>query len=60
VSAEKRLRVARLVESMVAGSGRLGALCMHGGGSPAAAQMTVRQLADLETKKDMAKKLAGI
>jgi len=60
VSAEKRLRVARLVESMVAGPGRLGALCMHGGGSPAAAQMTVRQLADLENKKDMAKKLAGI
>ena len=54
------MRVARLVESMVAGPGRLGALCMHGGGSPAAAQMTVRQLADLETKKDMAKKLAGI
>lgn len=60
VTAEKRLRVARLVESMVTGSGRLGALCMHGGGSPAAAQITVRQLADLENKKDMAKRLAGI
>jgi 4-hydroxybutyryl-CoA dehydratase/vinylacetyl-CoA-Delta-isomerase len=60
VSAEKRLRAARLIESMVAGPGRLGALCMHGGGSPAAAQMTIRQLADLEAKKAMAKKLAGI
>ena len=60
VTAEKRLRVARLIESMIAGPGRLGALCMHGGGSPAAAQMTVRQLADLETKKAMARKLAGI
>lgn len=59
VSAEKRLRVARLIESMIAGPGRLGALCMHGGGSPAAAQMTIRQLADLENKKDMARKLAG-
>jgi len=60
VTAEKRLRVARLVESMIAGPGRLGALCMHGGGSPAAAQMTVRQLADLERKKEMARRLAGI
>jgi 4-hydroxybutyryl-CoA dehydratase/vinylacetyl-CoA-Delta-isomerase len=60
VTAEKRLRVARLVESMIAGLGRLGALCMHGGGSPAAAQMTVRQLADLERKKEMARRLAGI
>jgi 4-hydroxybutyryl-CoA dehydratase/vinylacetyl-CoA-Delta-isomerase len=60
VTAEKRLRVARLIESMVAGPGRLGALCMHGGGSPAAARMTIRQLADLESKKRIAKKLAGI
>jgi len=60
VPAEKRLRAAKLLESMVSGAGRLGALCMHGGGSPAAAQMTIRQLADLERKKDLARKLAGI
>jgi len=60
VTAEKKLRVARLIESMIAGPGRLGALCMHGGGSPAAAQMTIRQMAELESKKEMAKKLAGI
>ncbi len=60
VTAEKRLRTARLIESMVAGPGRLGALCMHGGGSPMAAQMSVRQLADLERKKEMARRLAGI
>jgi 4-hydroxybutyryl-CoA dehydratase/vinylacetyl-CoA-Delta-isomerase len=60
ITAEKRLRAARLIQSMVAGPGRLGALCMHGGGSPAAAQMTVRELADLENKKDMARRLAGI
>jgi 4-hydroxybutyryl-CoA dehydratase/vinylacetyl-CoA-Delta-isomerase len=59
VTAEKRLRVARLVESMIAGPGRLGALCMHGGGSPAAAQMTIKQLTDLENKKEMARKLSG-
>ena len=39
---------------------RLGALCMHGGGSPVATQMTIRQLAHLERKKDLARKLAGI
>ncbi len=60
VTAEKRMRAARLIESMVAGPGRLAALCMHGGGSPAAAQMSVRQLADLESKKEMARRLAGI
>jgi 4-hydroxybutyryl-CoA dehydratase/vinylacetyl-CoA-Delta-isomerase len=60
VTAENRLRVARLIESMVAGPGRLGALCMHGGGSPAAAQMTIKQLADLERKKDLARTLAGL
>ena len=60
VTAEKRLRAARLIESMVAGAGRLGALCMHGGGSPAGAQMTVRQLADLERKKELARRLAGV
>jgi len=60
VTAEMRLRAAKLIESMVAGPGRLGALCMHGGGSPAAAQMAVRELSDLERKKDMARRLAGI
>ena len=33
---------------------------MHGGGSPAAAQMTVRQLTDLENKKEMAKNSAEL
>ena len=60
VTAERRLRTARLIESMVSGPGRLGALCMHGGGSPAAAQMTVRQLSDLERKKELARRLAGV
>jgi 4-hydroxybutyryl-CoA dehydratase/vinylacetyl-CoA-Delta-isomerase len=60
VTAENKLRAAKLIESMIAGPGRLGALCMHGGGSPAAAQMTVRQLAELERKKELAKKLSGI
>ncbi len=60
VTAEKRLRVARLIESMVFGPGKLSTLCMHGGGSPAAAELGIRQLADLESKKELARRLAGI
>lgn len=60
VGAEKRLRVARLMESMVFGPGKLAALCLHGGGSPAAALLGIRQMADLEAKKDLARTLAGI
>ena len=60
VTAEKRLRVARLLESMVFGPGKLSTLCLHGGGSPAAAAMGIRQLADLESKKQMARRLSGI
>lgn len=60
VTAEKRLRVARLLESMVFGPGKLSTLCMHGGGSPAAALLGIRQTADLEGKKDLARRLAGV
>lgn len=60
VTAEKRLRAARLLESMVFGPGKLSTLCMHGGGSPAAASLGIRQLADLERKKELARRLAGI
>jgi 4-hydroxybutyryl-CoA dehydratase/vinylacetyl-CoA-Delta-isomerase len=60
ISAEKRLRAARLLESMVFGPGKLAALCLHGGGSPSAALMGIRQLADLEAKKELARKLADI
>ncbi len=60
VTAEKRLRVARLLESMVFGPGKLSTLCMHGGGSPAAALLGIRQTADLESKKELARRLAGI
>ena len=60
ITAEKRLRVARLLESMVFGPGKLSTLCMHGGGSPAAAALGIRQLADLEGKKELARRFSGI
>jgi 4-hydroxybutyryl-CoA dehydratase/vinylacetyl-CoA-Delta-isomerase len=57
---ENRMRAIRLLENMTAGAGRMSALCMHGGGSPAAARLVVRQLLDLELKRRWAKDLAGI
>jgi len=57
---ENRMRAIRLLENMTAGAGRMSALCMHGGGSPAAARLVVRSLLDLELKRRWAKDLAGI
>jgi len=57
---EARMRAIRLVENMVAGPGRLGSLCMHGAGSPAAAKIMVRALSAIEDKKALARHLAGL
>lgn len=57
---ENRMRIVRLLENMTAGAGRISALCMHGGGSPAAARLVLRQLLDLHLKQRWAKDLAGI
>ena len=57
-SAESRARAARLVEWCTVGSGVPG--CMHGGGSPDGAKLIVRSAADLESKVQIARRLAGI
>jgi 4-hydroxybutyryl-CoA dehydratase/vinylacetyl-CoA-Delta-isomerase len=57
---ENRMRAIRLIENLTSGAGRMSALCMHGGGSPAAAKLVVRSLLDLELKRRFAKNLAGI
>lgn len=57
---EDRMRIVRLLENMTAGAGRMSALCMHGGGSPAASRLVLRQLLDLHLKQRWAKELAGI
>ncbi|MDF1545351.1 MAG: 4-hydroxyphenylacetate 3-hydroxylase N-terminal domain-containing protein [bacterium] len=57
-SGESRTRAARLVEWCTLGSGVPG--CMHGGGSPDGAKLVIRSVADLESKVQMAKRLAGI
>jgi 4-hydroxybutyryl-CoA dehydratase/vinylacetyl-CoA-Delta-isomerase len=57
-SAESRMRAARLVEWTTIGAGVPG--CMHGGGSPDGAKLFIRAMTDLETKVEIARKLAGI
>lgn len=57
-SAETRTRAARLVEWATIGAGVPG--CMHGGGSPDGAKLVINAIGNLETKVEMARKLAGI
>ncbi|MCK4858770.1 MAG: 4-hydroxyphenylacetate 3-hydroxylase [candidate division Zixibacteria bacterium] len=57
-SAESRTRAARLVEWLTIGAGVPG--CMHGGGSPDGAKLMIRAFGDLESKVEIARRLAGI
>ncbi|PKK84108.1 MAG: 4-hydroxyphenylacetate 3-hydroxylase [candidate division Zixibacteria bacterium HGW-Zixibacteria-1] len=57
-SADTRARAARLVEWATIGAGVPG--CMHGGGSPDGAKLFIRAMADLESKVEVARRLAGI
>ncbi|MBM3286420.1 MAG: 4-hydroxyphenylacetate 3-hydroxylase [Candidatus Eisenbacteria bacterium] len=57
-SGETRARAARLSEWLTVGPGVPG--CMHGGGSPQAAKMTVRVKTPLEEWVRHARKIAGI
>ncbi|HVP58719.1 MAG TPA: 4-hydroxyphenylacetate 3-hydroxylase N-terminal domain-containing protein [bacterium] len=56
--AETRMRVARLIEWLTLGAGVPG--CMHGGGSPDGARMTVWSEARLDEMIEMAKRIGGI
>lgn len=62
VSVEQRLRCFRLLEDMT--TSRYGAFMLvasvHGGGSPEAERIAVLQNYDLESRKEMARRLAGI
>jgi aromatic ring hydroxylase len=57
VAAEKKLRAAKLIESRPP-EGLAHCACTEAG--PAAVQMTMGQLAELERKKELAKTLSGI
>jgi len=62
VSAEERMRVLRLIESLTLG---LGAVCylpesMHGAGSPQAQKIMIARQANMSSKKRAAKRLCGV
>jgi 4-hydroxybutyryl-CoA dehydratase/vinylacetyl-CoA-Delta-isomerase len=56
--AEVRARIARLIEWLTIGSGVPG--CMHGGGSPDGARLSIFAGAKLKEMADLAKRLAGV
>jgi 4-hydroxybutyryl-CoA dehydratase/vinylacetyl-CoA-Delta-isomerase len=62
VPTEHRLRAARLIENMTMGRNAVGYLTesLHGAGSPQAQRVQIRRESDLEAKKALAKRLAGI
>lgn len=58
VATEDRLRVARLIENMTGGTALVES--MHGAGSPQAQEVMYSKLANLENKKKMALRIAGV
>lgn len=59
VSTENRIRIFRLIEKLAFESRDI-VSNIHGGGSPETHRMTILRNADIESKKKLAKKLAGI
>ena len=62
VPTEHRLRALRLIENMTLGRNAVGYLTesLHGAGSPQAQRVVIRRLVDLEARKALARRLAGI
>jgi 4-hydroxybutyryl-CoA dehydratase/vinylacetyl-CoA-Delta-isomerase len=62
VPTENRLRILRLIENMTLGRNAVGYLTesLHGAGSPQAQRIQIARQVDLEEKKAMAKRLAGV
>ncbi|MFC1977250.1 4-hydroxyphenylacetate 3-hydroxylase family protein [Chloroflexota bacterium] len=58
VPTEHRIRLLRLIEAMTCGTAAVES--MHGAGSPQAMRIMVQRQANLEQKKRLARKLAGI
>jgi 4-hydroxybutyryl-CoA dehydratase/vinylacetyl-CoA-Delta-isomerase len=58
IPTEHRMRIVRLIENMVTGTGLIES--MHGAGSPQAQRIMIARQADFEFKKKLAKILAGI
>jgi len=62
VATEDRMRILRLIENMTLGRNAVGYLTesMHGAGSPQAQRIQIARQMQIDTKKRMAKGLAGI
>jgi 4-hydroxybutyryl-CoA dehydratase/vinylacetyl-CoA-Delta-isomerase len=62
VPTEYRIRILRLIENMTHGRNSVGYLTesVHGAGSPQAQRIQIARQMDIETKKRLAKRLAGI
>jgi 4-hydroxybutyryl-CoA dehydratase/vinylacetyl-CoA-Delta-isomerase len=62
VSTETRLRMLRLIENLCLGTAAVGyrTESMHGAGSPQAQRIMIARQGNIEGKKKLAKKLAGI
>lgn len=62
VSTENRMRILRFIENMCLGSSAVGyrTESMHGAGSPQAQRIMIARQGNLQSKKDMAKRIAGI
>ncbi len=62
VSTENRMRILRFIENMCLGSSAVGyrTESMHGAGSPQAQRIMIARQGSLESKKELAKKIAGI
>ena len=62
VPTEHRMRVMRLIENLTLGTAAVGYLTesMHGAGSPQAQRIMIARQGNLEHKKELAKRIAGI
>ena len=62
VPTKRRLRVLRLIENMTMGRNAVGYLTesLHGAGSPQAQRIQIRRMMDVEGKKALARRLAGV
>jgi 4-hydroxybutyryl-CoA dehydratase/vinylacetyl-CoA-Delta-isomerase len=62
VSTEDRVRILRLIENMTMGRNAVGYLTesLHGAGSPQAQRIVLQRRIDLDARKRMAARLAGI
>ena len=57
-----RMKILRLIENMTLGRNAVGYLTesMHGAGSPQAQRIQIARMSELDRKKGLAKRLAGI